>query len=293
MGPLELVKLTALMGRTSGKSKIRIGLIDGPVAVDHPGLFGENIHVVPGSFAGACSRSSSIACIHGTFVAGVLCANRESGAPAICPSCTLVVRPIFGETSSTNGSLPNATPQELAAALIDCIDSGVCIVNLSIALAEASMPGRCKLQQCLDYAARRNVLIVAAAGNQGTVGSSLITRHPWVIPVAACDLQGRPTSQSNLGRSIGRRGVCAPGDNITSLDPTGGNGTYSGTSAAAPFVTGAIALLWSEFPEVDVADLRFAVLRSNRAPRTSVAPPLLDVDSACQWITTSFTGGPR
>ena len=49
--------------------------------------------------------------------------------------------------------------------------------------------------------------MVAAAGNQGTLGSSAITRHPWVIPVVACDLRGRPMNESNLGSSIGRRGL--------------------------------------------------------------------------------------
>jgi hypothetical protein len=58
---------------------------------------------------------------------------------------------------------------------------------------------------------------VAAAGNQGTLGSTAITRHLWVIPVVAYDLQGRPMDQSNLGSSIGRRGLGAPGDRITSL----------------------------------------------------------------------------
>ena len=90
--------------------------------------------------------------------------------------------------------------------------------------------------------------MVAAAGNQGTVGSSAITRHPWVIAVIGCDLEGRPTTESNLGSSIGRGGLAAPGQNITSLGTNGKPQTSGGTSVAAPFVTGAIALLWSEFP---------------------------------------------
>jgi hypothetical protein len=50
---------------------------------------------------------------------------------------------------------------------------------------------------------------VAAAGNQGTVGGTVITSHPWVIAVAACDANGKPLNGSNLGSSIGLR-VCAP-----------------------------------------------------------------------------------
>ena len=92
------------------------------------------------------------------------------------------------------------------------------------------------------------MIVVAAAGNQGALGSSAITRHPWVIPVVACDDRGRPTNESNLGGSIGRRGLSALGAGVTSLAAEGEPLTLGGTSVAAPFVTGAIALLWSDFP---------------------------------------------
>ena len=62
------------------------------------------------------------------------------------------------------------------------------------------------LTTTLDYAVSRGVIPVAAAGNQGMLGSTAITRHSWVLPVVACDLQGKPMNQSNLGRSLGRRG---------------------------------------------------------------------------------------
>ena len=94
---------------------------------------------------------------------------------------------------------------------------------------------------------RRGAIVVAAAGNQGALGGFAITRHPWVIPVTACDNRGMPISESNLGGSIGRRGLAAPGDAVTSLSAAGQVLTFGGTSVAAPFVTGAIALLWSEF----------------------------------------------
>src|SRR5918999_2361935 len=123
MGPLDVVKLKALMERTSGRPEIMIGLIDGPVTINHPDLVGANIREIPGTLAGTCAQAGSAACMHGTFVAGVLCAKRGSIAPAICPKSTLLLRPLFPETApSTNGQLPNATPEELAAALVECIE---------------------------------------------------------------------------------------------------------------------------------------------------------------------------
>ena len=111
------------------------------------------------------------------------------------------------------------------------------------------------------------------------VGSSAITRHPWVIPVVGCDCHGQVLAQSNLGASIGRHGLTAPGHDITSLAASGGHATFSGSSAAVPFVTGAIALLWSVFPRASAAQLRLAITGSL-ARRRSVTPPLMDASAA-------------
>src|SRR5215475_15502903 len=259
MSPLNLVKLTALMERTGGRAETMVGLIDGPVVVNHPDLVSENIREVPGNPSGACAQASNAACMHGTFVAGILCAKRTSPAPAICPDCTLLVRPIFAETTAANGEMPSALPEELAQAIVDCIDAGARVLNISAALAQPSIKNERALEVALDRAARRGVIVIAAAGNQGTLGSTAITCHPWVIPVVGYDLQGRPMNHSNLGSSIGRRGLGAPGDRITSLGAEGEPLTFGGTSAAAPFVTGAVALLWSEFPNATGTAIKFAI----------------------------------
>ncbi|MEG5038639.1 MULTISPECIES: S8 family serine peptidase [Microcoleus] len=273
---LDLVKLIALMELTSGNAEIIVGLIDGPVAVEHRELAGENIRSLPGIKSGNCTQKSSIACKHGTFVAGILFGKRDSSAPAICPKCTLLLRPIFAEIASGTEQIPSATPQELATAIVEIVDAGVHVLNMSLALAQPSFNGQHELKQALDYATRRGVIIVAAAGNQGTIGTSAITRHPWVIPVVASDLQGRPLGLSNLGSSIGRRGISAPGDDITSLTADGEPLALSGTSVAVPFVTGAIALLWSKFPNATAAEIKLAITEAHRQQHTTIVPPLLD-----------------
>ena len=284
MDPLDLVRLRALMDRTSGSLDVKIGLIDGPVDTQHPDLAGEHRQNIAGNDSGTCEKSDSPACLHGTFVAGILSANRNSAAPAICPACTLLIRPIFTEASSGREKMPSATPLELAAAIVECIDAGARMINLSLALVRPSSKGEQALQEALDHALRRGVIVVAAAGNQGTVGSSIITRHQWVIPVMACDPGGRPMSGSNLGSSIGRRGLSAPGDGITSLGAEGQLLTLGGTSVSVPFVTGTVALLWSEFPFATAAEIRLAVTRGPLGRRASVVPPLLDAEAACQIL---------
>jgi subtilisin family serine protease len=279
MTPLDLVQLRALMNRTSGTSEIRIGLIDGPVALDHPDLATENIRQLGGT-QGACQTNA--ACVHGTAVAGILSARRGSAAPAICPSCTLLLRPIFGEPGAAGREMPSASPQELAQAIADCLAARSHVINISAALARPSLCAEPALDNALGWAARDGVIVVAAAGNQGTLGSTAITRHPWVLPVVAYALTGQPIAYSNLGHSIGCRGLGGPGDGIRTLGPGGQWLGVGGTSAAAPFVTGTVALLLSEFPRARAADIKLALTPNRISTRAALVPPLLNASAAYQ-----------
>jgi subtilisin family serine protease len=288
--PVDVVRLHELMKLGEGSPEIAVALIDGPVLLDHPDLATAQARQICGKAQGSCTRADSLACTHGTFVAGILCARRGSVAPAICPGCTLLLRPIFAETTRRDAQMPSASPEELAEAVVESVDAGARVINLSSALIRPWRKGECKLEDAFNYAAQRGAITVAAAGNQGNVGSSVITRHPWVIPVAACDLQGKPLRISNLGRSIGRRGLSAPGDNITSLGTNGQPQTFGGTSAAAPFVTGTIALLLSQFTGVTPAQIRLAVTQTGLARRGAIVPPVLDAWAAYQTLASTHGG---
>jgi subtilisin family serine protease len=285
MDPIELVKLTTLMARTRGSPDVTIGLIDGPVATDHPDLTEDRVRELTGTRA-TCDRAASPACRHGTFVTGILSARRGSPAPAICPDCTVLVRPIFSEVFSRGDETPCATPRELAAAITECIDMGARMINLSLAFEEPATREEQALERALNNALRRGAIVAAAAGNQSALGTSVITRHPWVIPVVACDRQGRPMNQSNLGASIGRQGLRAPGDRVTSLGTDGRPLVLGGTSVAVPFVTGAMALLWSEFPSATASQIKVAVTQAT-IRRASVVPPLLDASAAFLALATA------
>jgi subtilisin family serine protease len=137
----------------SGRPEIVIGLIDGPLLMDHADLAGRAIREVPAELSGTCSRAQSVACRHGTAVAGILSAQRGSPAPGICPDCVLLVRSIFSESSPANGDVPSATPEELAEAIVSCVQAGARVLNMSAALAQPSSKGERVLQEALDYAA--------------------------------------------------------------------------------------------------------------------------------------------
>lgn len=275
MHVLDLVNLERLMQLTSGRPEVVVGLIDGPVAMDHPDLREARMRTL--GEAAACRLAHSEACAHGTFVAGILSARRGSAAPALSPGCTLLVRPVFTERVGGDRALLASTPEELAAAMTDCMAAGARVLNLSLALGGPASRRYRALDEALDRAAKKGVLVVAAAGNQRTTGSTCLTRHSWVIPAAACGRQGWPLGGSNLGRSIGTHGLCAPGDHITSLGSDGGTVTEGGgTSAAAAFITGVIALVWSAVPDATAWDIKLAVSQAGVTRRRSVTPPLLD-----------------
>jgi len=286
MTALDLVGLSQLMQRTSGRAEITIALIDGPVALSHPDLAGASLRELSGAHPSACRRPESAACAHGTFVAGMLCAARGSLAPAICPDCTLLVRPIFSDLTTDSALVPGATPEALADAIVASVDGGARLINLSCAVMQSPPQAERLLEAALDHAARRHVIVVAASGNQGVVGSSVLTRHAWVVPVASCDLQGRMLPESNLGKSIGSRGLRAPGENITSLGTSTATNTFAGTSVAAPFVTGAIALLWSEYPDASAVQVKWAILQAGGPRRPAIAPPLLDAWAAYRALAS-------
>ena len=284
MKPLELVGLEKLMSITSGSPDIKIGLIDGPVDIDHPDFSKEHILEISKTVHTGCKQDNSAPCIHGTLVAGILCAKRESLAPSICPNCTLIIRPIFTETNTKKEYQPVATSKELIKAMIECIDSGIRIINLSLILYQSFSNEEYILEEVLNYAAKRDVIVVAASGNQRVIGSSIITRHPWVIPVVACDNYAQPTYDSNMGHSIARRGLCAPGKGIISLSSRGHLSIFNGTSVATPFVTGTIALLWSIFPDASATEIKSAVIQSWKPMRQTIIPPLLNADETYKFL---------
>lgn len=285
---LELVQLGALMKATSGRPEIVVGLIDGPIERTIVALAEAGTRAISPLIAPACGEPESAACLHGTQVASILAGARGTPAPAICPGCTLLVRPIFSEEQCGPASVPLARPRELAQAILDCVNGGARIINLSAAPTPSSNRHSGEVLDALREAMVRGVLVVAAAGNPVGLGSTTITGHPWVIPVAACDDAGRPLHFSNIAPSIARNGLRAPGLEIATLAPGGGQVPLSGTSAAAPFVAGAAALLWSEWLAVPPAAIRSALLGGSRLRRQSIIPPLLDARSAYLYLQEAF-----
>jgi subtilisin family serine protease len=171
------------------------------------------------------------------------------------------------------------SPLELVR-LDDLMERGQGRPEITVALIDGPV--------ALKHPELAGAITVASAGNRGTVGGSAITRNRSVVPVVACNVQGWPLAKSNLGRTIGRWGLLAPGENITSLGTNDNLQIFGGTSAAAPFVSGTIALLWSAFPSASSPLVRLAISRAGTSPRNSVVPPLLDAWAAYQTMASAY-----
>ncbi|WP_306212868.1 S8 family serine peptidase [Actinoplanes sp. RD1] len=284
MDPLELVRLPGLMALTEGRPEVVVGLVDGPVEVDHPGLVADRLRVLgppshgPTPPAEDNAAAGAAGLRHGTFVAGVLAARRGSGAPGIAPGCSLLIRPIL--TGGPGHSAPGASAGQLATAIVDLVVAGCRVLNVSAAFPGPSIGAGVQVRQALDFSMRRGALVVAAAGNHGSVTASVLTRHPWVVPVAGYSLSGAVAGTSDLGRPVGAMGVGAPGEGVVSLLPGGGTGPGGGTSVAAPFVAGTAALLWSLHPTAPAGAIKDALRSSAATSRRGLAPPLLDAAAA-------------
>jgi len=285
--PLGLVKLPTVMRRSSGNNNIAIGLIDGPVNLAHPDFEHSQIRTVKYTQMALCKNASSMACMHGTFNLGILSAMRGTKAPGICPNCRVLIYPFFKEPSKGRSQTYTSDefhvlpipPKELSYAIVQTIDAGARIINLSLGLSSSLITSCPEIYDAYDYAAKNNVIIVAATGNKGMIGSTFLLSHPWVTPVVACNERGIISPTSNYGPSIANRGLMAPGVDIVSTSPDGQYTQASGTSVATPFVTGTIALLWSLFPNTSAAQLLYSIRNSAKNRRGKIIPPLLNAET--------------
>lgn len=277
MDPTALVRLHGLMALTPGRAELAVGIIDGPVAVEHPHFHSKGFRSLPGH-SGVCRGHGDLSCEHGTLVTGVLAAHRDSPVRGIAPDATYILRPIFPEDGRSLGGRPVAAPQELSAAIVGCVSAGAKVLNLSVAVAGGGLQGDPDLRDAVDYASSRGVLIVTAVAkspqNRPIDGS-----FAQAIPVVAYDADGRPMQPSPYGASIGR-GIAGPGQSVLSLSGSEGTTTGSGTSVSVPFVTGAIVLLWSMFPQLGSADIKNALLQGASKGKRSLIPPLMNAWSS-------------
>ena len=168
---------------------------------------------------------------HGTHVAGIAAAASNNGAGITGVSWGANIMPLKVLNSSGGGTYAN-----VAAGIVWATDHGAQVINMSLG---GSYPSSV-LEDAVNYAYTRGMVQVAAAGNSGSGTVLYPARYAPVIAVAATDNFNSHAGFSNYGPEVD---LAAPGVSIYSLYPGGGYGYRSGTSMAAPFVSGLAAIL--------------------------------------------------
>ena len=255
------IRATAAWDLFTGAPGVRVGVIDTGIDYTHPDL-AANMWVNPGEIPGNEVDDDGNGYVddvhgydfyngdgdpmddngHGTHCAGTIAAvgNNGLGVAGVTWNCTLVAIKTLGAGGS--GPTSNAVAALQYAVAND------------IALTSDSWGGGAYSQSLLDAieaAGAAGQIFVAAAGNTGTdtdasphYPSSYPSAH--VLAVLSTNHNDVKANSSNYGGTTVDLG--APGVNILSCQPGGGYQTLSGTSMAAPHVSGACALLWGRFP---------------------------------------------
>lgn len=180
---------------------------------------------------------------HGTKVAGIIAARPVAGTGfvGIAPQATIIpIRQNDAEGSGTAGTM--------AKAIDYAVEHGAGVINISQDTSQALQPGS-DLERAVEAAIHAGTVVVAAAGNDGASGEKKLTypaSFPGVLAVAASDRNNERASFSQPGDFVG---VAAPGVDMVSTVPKGGQCIDNGTSFAAPYVAGVVALVRSKYPK--------------------------------------------
>ncbi|MFN8499494.1 MAG: S8 family serine peptidase [Anaerolineae bacterium] len=192
---------------------------------------------------------------HGTHVSGIVSAMTNNGTGVAGVGYNARLLPVKVLNSNGSGDYGSIVQGITWAA-----DQGVKVLNMSLGGAGGTQA----LQDAVDYAWNKGVVVVCAAGNDGNASPNYPAAYANCLSVVATDQNDQKASFSNYGSSVD---ISAPGVSVLSTvmrsgssitDPSGYK-TLSGTSMASPNVAGVAALVWGAHPDWSQAQVRAAI----------------------------------
>ena len=243
---LRLAGFPEAWGVTRGSSRVVAAVVDTGVDATQPELRGA---LVPGyDFVNGDSDPADDNG-HGTSVAGIIGArgNNRAGVAGVCWNCSLMPVKVLDARGVGLDSV-------IAAGIVWAVDHGARVLNLSLGGPGVSED----LDNAIAYAAAKNAIVVAAAGNNGTTDLNYPAANSLALSVAATNSADRRYSWSSYGSWVQ---VAAPGCNIAPARG-GKDEIFCGTSSATPLVSGLAALALSANPSATAVEIEAAVERA-------------------------------
>lgn len=254
---LSAINANAAWEITTGTPTVRVAVIDDGVELNHEDLYYGN-----DSYAnlnvGYCvdyvsSTDHTPETSHGTMVAGVIGAktnNNYVGVAGIAGG--------YGCSGSTIISFrTDYSASQIASAIYNAImNKGVKVINLSIGGGYSSV-----VSNALDYAYNNGVTVVCSSGNDSSSSISFPASHQYTIAVGSTNQSNEVASDSNYGSGLD---LVAPGVGIwtTCKNAEGKYKAASGTSLAAPQVTGVVALMLSVNPNLSPSQIKNKIINT-------------------------------
>jgi subtilisin family serine protease len=213
---------------------VRIALLDSAPEAEHADLSATQIQFGVASSATSASGRAVPAGVHGTLMAGVLGAVEGNGfgIAGLAPGSDIVSIPVCTPEGPAGGS---CTIYRLLQGLDQAYRSESQLVNLSL-----SGPPNPLFERGVARLEQLGVVVVAAAGNEGTSDKRYPAAYPSVIGVGAMDREGEAFPLSNRGSWVE---MYAPGVEVLSTIPGDSFAFGNGTSLAAAHVTGLLAII--------------------------------------------------
>ncbi|WUQ04106.1 type VII secretion-associated serine protease mycosin [Streptomyces sp. NBC_00250] len=186
---------------------------------------------------------------HGTKVAGIIAARprKGTGFVGLAPEATII--PIRQNDEKNSGK-----SDTMAQAITWAVAKGAHVINISQDTTEP-LDADSDMAKAVAEAIKRDVVVVASAGNDGMDGTFKKTypaAFPGVLAVASSDRNNERAAFSQAGDFVG---VAAPGVDVVSTVPGGGQCVDNGTSFSAPYVAGVAALLRAEHDDWTAAQI--------------------------------------
>ena len=259
---LEQFGFTSAWDSSQGEG-VKVAVIDTGIDATHPSLRGS---VAGGTDVSGLGTSDGLTLVgtsnyHGTMVASILAGrgafeDENSGVIGTAPKAQLL------SVSMAFGVPGLDTDSQIAEGIIWAVDNGATVINLSLTRNSVSWPK--SWDEAFLYAFENDVVVVAAVGNlaDGTEQVSAPASIPGVIAVAGVDRELNPSALSSVkGFTLG---VTAPSEDLGAAYPGGEYRLWSGTSAAAPIVSGLVAMIRSMYPEMNAVNVVNRVIQSAR-----------------------------